>query len=77
MYVGVGYGALDPHYRDRTNCGEAHTIDIVGNYFENGYGEIVATVPTFARLQRGLLGISAGDTYACNPWFSGRLIGVL
>ena len=63
-------------YRGRTNYGEARMIDIVGNYFQKGYEGIMAGVPTSARLQPALLGISAGATYACIPWSSGRLTGV-
>ena len=44
VYAGAGYMVLRPNYRGSTNYGEKHKTDIVGNYFEPGYNDIMAGV---------------------------------
>ena len=44
VYAGAGYVVLRPNYRGSTNYGEAHKTAIVGNYFEQGYEDIMTGV---------------------------------
>ena len=43
-YAGAGYAVLMPNYRGSTNYGEKHKTDIVGNYFQKGYEDIMTGV---------------------------------
>ncbi|HUQ99903.1 MAG TPA: prolyl oligopeptidase family serine peptidase [Gemmatimonadaceae bacterium] len=43
-YAGAGYAVLMPNYRGSTNYGEKHRTDIVGNYFQKGYEDIMTGV---------------------------------
>jgi dipeptidyl aminopeptidase/acylaminoacyl peptidase len=44
VYAGAGYAVLLPNYRGSTNYGEQHRLDIVGNYFQKGYEDIITGV---------------------------------
>ncbi|HEY0809226.1 MAG TPA: prolyl oligopeptidase family serine peptidase, partial [Longimicrobiales bacterium] len=66
VYAGAGYVVLKPNYRGSTNYGEKHKTDIVGNYFEPGYNDIMTGVDHLIKQgivdpnQMGVLGWSAG-----------------
>ena len=53
VYAGAGYAVLRPNYRGSTNYGEQHKNDIVGNYFQKGYEDIMTGVD--ALIARGLV----------------------
>ena len=44
VYAGSGYVVLKPNYRGSTNYGEAFKTDIVNNYFQKGYEDIMTGV---------------------------------
>ncbi|MFN2567734.1 MAG: prolyl oligopeptidase family serine peptidase, partial [Gemmatimonadaceae bacterium] len=66
VYAGAGYAVLRPNYRGSTNYGEAHKTDIVGNYFQKGYEDIMTGVDHLIAqgiidsTKMGVLGWSAG-----------------
>ncbi|MBI4499778.1 MAG: S9 family peptidase [Gemmatimonadetes bacterium] len=70
VYAGAGYAVLRPNYRGSTNYGEKHKTDIVGNYFELGYRDIMSGVDTLIALgiadpdHMGALGWSAGGHWS-------------
>ena len=70
VYAGAGYVVLKPNYRGSTNYGQAHKTDIVGNYFEPGYNDIMTGVDYLIKQglvdpnQMGVLGWSAGGHWS-------------
>ena len=44
VYAGDGYVVLKPNYRGSSNYGEEFRTAIVGNYFPQGYEDIMAGV---------------------------------
>jgi len=66
VYAGDGYAVLRPNYRGSTNYGEAHKTDIVGNYFPQGYEDIMAGVDYLIEQ-----GIVDGDRMGSLGWSAG------
>ena len=70
VYAGAGYVMLRPNYRGSTNYGEAHKTAIVGNYFEQGYEDIMTGVDHLIAqglvdsTQMGAFGWSAGGHWS-------------
>ncbi|MGH7443829.1 MAG: S9 family peptidase, partial [Longimicrobiales bacterium] len=70
VYAGDGYAVLRPNYRGSTNYGEAHKTAIVGNYFPQGYEDIMAGVDYLIDQgivdgeRMGALGWSAGGHWS-------------
>lgn len=70
VYAGAGWVVLKPNYRGSTNYGEAHKTDIVGNYFQKGYEDIMTGVDHLIAsglvdsAQMGVLGWSAGGHWS-------------
>jgi dipeptidyl aminopeptidase/acylaminoacyl peptidase len=44
VYAGAGYAVLRPNYRGSTNYGEEHRTAIVGDYFPQGFDDIMTGV---------------------------------
>jgi dipeptidyl aminopeptidase/acylaminoacyl peptidase len=69
-YAGVGYAVLLPNYRGSTNYGQQHKTDIVGNYFQKGYEDIMTGVDYLIAqgivdsTKMGVLGWSAGGHWS-------------
>src|SRR6266571_4126801 len=69
-YAGVGYAVLLPNYRGSSNYGEKHKTDIVGNYFQKGYEDIMTGVDYLISqgivdsTKMGVLGWSAGGHWS-------------
>jgi dipeptidyl aminopeptidase/acylaminoacyl peptidase len=69
-YAGAGYAVLMPNYRGSTNYGEKHKTDIVGNYFQKGYEDIMTGVDHLISqgivdsTKMGVLGWSAGGHWS-------------
>ena len=69
-YAGAGYAVLLPNYRGSTNYGEQHKTDIVGNYFQKGYEDIMTGVDYLISqgivdsTKMGVLGWSAGGHWS-------------
>jgi dipeptidyl aminopeptidase/acylaminoacyl peptidase len=70
VYAGAGYAVLKPNYRGSTNYGLKHKTDIVGNYFQAGYEDIMAGVDHLIAQgivdggKMGVLGWSAGGHWS-------------
>ncbi len=70
VYAGAGYAVLKPNYRGSTNYGEAHRTAIVGNYFKQGYEDIISGVDHLIAqgivdsTRMGMLGWSAGGHWS-------------
>jgi dipeptidyl aminopeptidase/acylaminoacyl peptidase len=70
VYAGAGYAVLMPNYRGSTNYGLKHKTDIVGNYFQAGYEDIIAGVDHLIAQglvdgsKMGALGWSAGGHWS-------------
>jgi dipeptidyl aminopeptidase/acylaminoacyl peptidase len=70
VYAGAGYAVLKPNYRGSTNYGLKHKTDIVGNYFQAGYEDIMTGVDHLIALgvvdgdKMGVLGWSAGGHWS-------------
>jgi dipeptidyl aminopeptidase/acylaminoacyl peptidase len=70
VYAGAGYVVLRPNYRGSTNYGEKHRTDIVGNYFPQGFDDIMTGVDHLIREgvadpnRMGALGWSAGGHWS-------------
>jgi dipeptidyl aminopeptidase/acylaminoacyl peptidase len=70
VYAGAGYVVLRPNYRGSTNYGQKHKTDIVGNYFQPGYDDIMAGVDHLIAEgiadpdRMGALGWSAGGHWS-------------
>jgi dipeptidyl aminopeptidase/acylaminoacyl peptidase len=65
-YAGAGYAVLRPNYRGSTNYGEAHKTDIVGNYFPQGFDDIMTGVDHLIAQ-----GIVDGDRMGALGWSAG------
>jgi dipeptidyl aminopeptidase/acylaminoacyl peptidase len=66
VYAGNGYAVLLPNYRGSTNYGERHRLDIVGDYFQKGYEDIMTGVDELIRQ-----GIAAPDSMGVMGWSAG------
>jgi dipeptidyl aminopeptidase/acylaminoacyl peptidase len=66
VYAGAGYVVLKPNYRGSTNYGEAHRTGIVGNYFPQGYDDIMTGVDHLIAQ-----GIVDGDRMGALGWSAG------
>jgi dipeptidyl aminopeptidase/acylaminoacyl peptidase len=66
IYAGAGYAVLMPNYRGSTNYGEAFKTDIVGDYFPQGYEDIMAGVDHLIAQ-----GIVDGDRMGALGWSAG------
>jgi dipeptidyl aminopeptidase/acylaminoacyl peptidase len=66
VYAGAGYVVLRPNYRGSTNYGEAHKTAIVGNYFPQGYDDIMTGVDHLIGE-----GIVDGDRMGALGWSAG------
>jgi dipeptidyl aminopeptidase/acylaminoacyl peptidase len=70
VYAGAGYVVLRPNYRGSTNYGTKHRTDIVGNYFQAGYDDIMSGVDHLIAQgivdpdRMGALGWSAGGHWS-------------
>jgi dipeptidyl aminopeptidase/acylaminoacyl peptidase len=70
VYAGAGYAVLLPNYRGSTNYGLKHKTDIVGNYFQPGYEDIMSGVDHLIAQgivdgsKMGALGWSAGGHWS-------------
>jgi dipeptidyl aminopeptidase/acylaminoacyl peptidase len=70
VYAGSGYVVLRPNYRGSTNYGEAFKTDIVNNYFQKGYEDIMTGVDYLIAqgivdsTKMGVLGWSAGGHWS-------------
>jgi dipeptidyl aminopeptidase/acylaminoacyl peptidase len=70
VYAGAGYAVLMPNYRGSTNYGVKHKTDIVGNYFQKGYEDIMTGVDHLIAQgivdgnRMGALGWSAGGHWS-------------
>jgi uncharacterized protein YbbC (DUF1343 family)/dipeptidyl aminopeptidase/acylaminoacyl peptidase len=70
VYAGAGYVVLKPNYRGSTNYGLKHKTDIVGNYFQRGYEDIMTGVDHLIAeglvdgARMGVLGWSAGGHWS-------------
>jgi dipeptidyl aminopeptidase/acylaminoacyl peptidase len=70
VYAGAGYAVLRPNYRGSTNYGFKHRTDIVGNYFQAGYEDIMSGVDYLIAQgiadpdRMGALGWSAGGHWS-------------
>jgi len=70
VYAGAGYAVLKPNYRGSTNYGFKHKTDIVGNYFQRGYEDIMTGVDHLIAQgivdssRMGALGWSAGGHWS-------------
>jgi dipeptidyl aminopeptidase/acylaminoacyl peptidase len=66
IYAGAGYAVLMPNYRGSTNYGEKHQTDIVGNYFQKGYEDIMTGVDHLIAQ-----GVVDGDRMGALGWSAG------
>ncbi|HEX6308670.1 MAG TPA: S9 family peptidase [Longimicrobiales bacterium] len=66
VYAGAGYAVLRPNYRGSTNYGEAHKTAIVGNYFPQGYEDIMSGVDHLIAQ-----GVVDGDRMGALGWSAG------
>lgn len=70
VYAGAGYMVLKPNYRGSDNYGEEHRTSIVGNYFPQGYDDIMTGVDHLIAEgmvdgdRMGALGWSAGGHWS-------------
>jgi dipeptidyl aminopeptidase/acylaminoacyl peptidase len=70
VYAGAGYAVLMPNYRGSTNYGLKHKTDIVGNYMQPGFDDIMAGVDHLIAQgiadgsRMGALGWSAGGHWS-------------
>lgn len=70
VYAGAGYAVLKPNYRGSTNYGLKHKTDIVNNYFQAGYEDIMSGVDHLIAQgiadpdRMGVLGWSAGGHWS-------------
>jgi dipeptidyl aminopeptidase/acylaminoacyl peptidase len=70
VYAGAGYMVLLPNYRGSTNYGLKHKTDIVGNYMQPGFDDIMAGVDHLIAQglvdgsKMGALGWSAGGHWS-------------
>jgi dipeptidyl aminopeptidase/acylaminoacyl peptidase len=66
IYAGAGYAVLCPNYRGSTNYGERHKMEIGGDYFRQGYEDIMTGVDHLIAQ-----GIVDGDKLGAMGWSAG------
>ena len=66
IYAGAGYAVLRPNYRGSSNYGEEHRTAIVGNYFPQGFEDIMSGVDHLIEQ-----GIVDGDRMGAFGWSAG------
>ena len=66
IYAGAGYAVLCPNYRGSTNYGEKHKMEIGGDYFRQGYDDIMTGVDHL--IAHGLVD---GDKMGAMGWSAG------
>ena len=66
VYAGAGYACLLPNYRGSTGYGERHKMEISGDYFRQGYDDIMTGVD---HLIAG--GLVDGDRMGVMGWSAG------
>ncbi|HQR32541.1 MAG TPA: S9 family peptidase [Blastocatellia bacterium] len=66
IYAGAGYAVLCPNYRGSTNYGEKHKMEIGGDYFRQGYDDIMTGVDHL--IAQGLVD---GDKMGAMGWSAG------
>lgn len=66
IYAGAGYACLLPNYRGSTNYGEKHKMEIGGDYFRQGYDDIMTGVDYL--IAQGLVD---GDKMGAMGWSAG------
>lgn len=70
VFAGNGYAVLQPNYRGSTNYGEKFRMQIAGDYFRQGFDDIMSGVDEVIRLgvadpaKLGLMGWSAGGHWS-------------
>lgn len=70
IYAGNGYVCLKPNYRGSTNYGEKFRMQIAGDYFRQGYEDIMAGVDHLVKegivdpARMGVMGWSAGGHWS-------------
>ena len=65
-YAGAGYAVLCPNYRGSTNYGERHKMEIGGDYFRQGYDDIMTGVDHLIAT-----GLVDGDKMGAMGWSAG------
>ncbi|HNG29553.1 MAG TPA: S9 family peptidase, partial [Blastocatellia bacterium] len=65
-YAGAGYAVLCPNYRGSTNYGERHKMEIGGDYFRQGYDDIMTGVDHLIAM-----GLADGDKLGAMGWSAG------
>ncbi|MGE0886676.1 MAG: prolyl oligopeptidase family serine peptidase [Blastocatellales bacterium] len=66
IYAGAGYAVLCPNYRGSVNYGERHKMEIGGDYFRQGYDDIMTGVDHL--IAQGLVD---GDKMGAMGWSAG------
>lgn len=66
IYAGAGYAVLCPNYRGSTNYGERHKMEIGGDYFRQGYDDIMTGVDHLIAQ-----GIADADKLGAMGWSAG------
>ncbi len=66
IYASAGYAVLLPNYRGSTNYGERHKMEISGDYFRQGYDDILTGVDHLIAQ-----GIADGDKMGAMGWSAG------
>jgi dipeptidyl aminopeptidase/acylaminoacyl peptidase len=66
IYASAGYAVLLPNYRGSTNYGERHKMEISGDYFRQGYDDIMTGVDHL--IAQGLVD---GDKMGVMGWSAG------
>lgn len=70
VYAGAGYVLLQPNYRGSTNYGEKFRMETAGDYFRQGYDDIMSGVDHLIATgiadpdKMGVMGWSAGGHYS-------------
>jgi dipeptidyl aminopeptidase/acylaminoacyl peptidase len=66
VFAGAGYACLLPNYRGSSNYGEKHKMEISGDYFRQGYEDIMTCVDHLINV-----GIVDGDKMGAMGWSAG------
>lgn len=66
VYAGAGYACLLPNYRGSSNYGEKHKMEISGDYFRQGYEDIMTGVDHLINT-----GLVDGDRMGVMGWSAG------
>jgi len=70
VFAGAGYACFLPNYRGSTNYGEKHKLEIGGDYFRQGYDDIMTGVDHLISIglvdgeKMGVMGWSAGGHWS-------------